>query len=143
MGAGSRIIFAGGALMKARQCSLVVAALVVFLQAADWPQWRGLQRNGISDETGLLKEWPKDGPKLLWQVKDIGGGYSTPAVVGERLYLVSNKGMDNEFVQTLSVKDGTQVWAQRLGKVGPNRGPQYPGARSTPTIDGALLYALG
>ncbi|HEV3080212.1 MAG TPA: PQQ-binding-like beta-propeller repeat protein, partial [Gemmataceae bacterium] len=129
--------------MKARRCSLVVAVMVVFLQAADWPQWRGPQRNGISDETGLLKEWPKDGPRLLWQVKDIGSGYSTPAVVGDRLYLVSNKGMDNEFVQALAVKDGTQVWAQRLGKVGLNKGPQYPGARSTPTIDGELLYALG
>src|SRR4051794_21620417 len=86
--------------------------------AADWPQWRGPQRTGISTETDLLKEWPKDGPKLLWQVKDIGFGYSTPAVVGERLYLLSNKGLDNEFVQALGVKDGKQVWSTRLGKVG-------------------------
>src|SRR5207253_5307181 len=129
--------------MNARRCSLAMAALIVFLQAADWPQWRGPQRNGISDETGLLKEWPKEGPKLLWQVKDIGGGYSTPAVVGDRLYIVSNKSMDNEFVQALAVMDGKQIWAQRLGKVGPNMGPQYPGARSTPTVDGDALYALG
>jgi len=129
--------------MKALLSLLVAVMVVVFVQAADWPQWRGPQRNGISDETGLLKEWPKEGPKLLWQLKDIGGGYSTPAVVGERIYLVSNKGMDNEFVQALAVNDGKQVWAQRLGKVGRNTGPQYPGARSTPTVDGELLYALG
>jgi outer membrane protein assembly factor BamB len=111
--------------------------------AADWPQWRGPQRNGISQETGLLKEWPKQGPELLWQLKDIGNGYSTPAVVGSRLYLLSNKGMDNEFVQALEVKDGKQAWSTRLGKVGPNQGPQYPAARSTPTVGGELLYALG
>src|SRR4051812_3849392 len=111
--------------------------------AADWPQWRGPGRDGISKETGLLKEWPKDGPKLLWQVKDIGFGYSTPSVVGDHLYLLSNKGTANEFAQALSVKDGKQVWSTRLGNVGPNKGPQYPGARSTPTVDGDSLYALG
>ena len=49
------------------------------LHATDWPQWRGPNRDGISQEKGLLKEWPKDGPKLVWQVKDIGAGFSTPA----------------------------------------------------------------
>ncbi|HLN33169.1 MAG TPA: PQQ-binding-like beta-propeller repeat protein [Gemmataceae bacterium] len=111
--------------------------------AADWPQWRGPQRNGISLETGLLKEWPKDGPKLLWQVKNIDFGYSTPSIVGERIYLLSNKGKDDEFAQALSVKDGSQIWATRLGKVGPNQGMPYPGARSTPTVDGEYLYVLG
>jgi len=53
-------------------CFAVAAA------GANWHQWRGPQRNGISQETGLLKEWPKEGPKLLWQVKNIGSGYSTP-----------------------------------------------------------------
>src|SRR5919202_719781 len=111
--------------MKARWLLPVAVGLGVFslvAGAADWPQWRGPQRNGISQETGLLKEWPKEGPKLLWQVKDIGSGYSTPAVVGERLYLLSNRGMNDEFVQALAVADGKQVWSRRLGKVGnPNQ----------------------
>jgi outer membrane protein assembly factor BamB len=111
--------------------------------AADWPQWRGPERNGISKESGLLKEWPTDGPKLVWQLKDIGDGYSTPAVVGDRLYLMSNKGKDDEFVQALSASDGKQLWSARVGKVGANTGPQYPGARSTPTVEGDALYALG
>ena len=111
--------------------------------ASDWPQWRGPQRNGVSNESGLLKEWPKEGPKLLWQLKDIGEGYSTPAIVGARIYLLSNRGLENEFVQALSVQDGKQVWATRLGNVGnPNQQPSYPASRSTPTIDGELLYAL-
>ncbi len=112
--------------------------------AADWPQWRGPRRDGISREKGLLQQWPDGGPKLLWQVKDIDFGYSTPAVVGERIYLLSNKGTDDEFVMALQVKDGSKVWSTRLGKVGePNQKPPYPGARSTPTVDGASLYALG
>ncbi|MEX2175466.1 MAG: PQQ-binding-like beta-propeller repeat protein [Pirellulaceae bacterium] len=111
--------------------------------AADWPQWRGPERNGISTETGLLKEWPKEGPPLVWQVKEIGDGYSTPAVVGERIYLISNEGMDNEYVQALATADGKEAWRTRIGKVGPNDGPQYPGSRGTPTVDGERLYALG
>ena len=112
--------------------------------AADWPQWRGPQRNGISRETGLLQAWPKGGPGLLWQVKDIGEGYSTPAVIGSRLYLLSSRGLDNEYVQALSGKDGKPLWTTRIGKVGnPDQKPSYPMARSTPTVDGALLYALG
>jgi outer membrane protein assembly factor BamB len=112
--------------------------------ADDWPQWRGPQRDGISHETGLLKEWPKDGPKLLWQVKDIGRGYSTPSVVSDKLYLLANEGLDNEFVEALSVKDGKRLWSTRLGKVGsPDQQPNFPAARSTPTVDGKVLYALG
>ena len=114
------------------------------LPAADWPQWRGPQRNGISAETGLLAEWPKEGPRLVWQVKDIGSGYSTPSVVGDRLYLLSNQGTDNEFVQALEAKDGKRVWSQRIGKVGnPDQQPNYPAARSTPTVDGEWLFAFG
>jgi outer membrane protein assembly factor BamB len=109
----------------------------------DWPQWRGPQRDGISNETGLLKQWPAEGPKLLWQVKDLGQGYSTPAIVGERLYVIGNKGTADEFVEARNIADGQQVWSARIGKVGnPDQQPSYPAARSTPTIDGESLYAL-
>ena len=114
------------------------------MQAADWPQWRGPQRDGISAETGLLKEWPKEGPRLVWQVKDIDSGYSTPSVVGDRLYLLSNQGTNDEFVQALDAKDGKRLWSQRIGKVGnPDQQPNYPAARSTPTVDGEWLFAFG
>src|SRR5205814_2113698 len=59
------------------------------------------------------------------------------------VFLTGNKGMDDEFVQALSAKDGSKVWSTHLGKVGPNQRMQYPGARSTPTVDGDLVYALG
>jgi outer membrane protein assembly factor BamB len=112
--------------------------------ASDWPQWRGPERNGISKETGLLKQWPAGGPKLLWQVNDLGDGFSTPAVVGNRIYLMSNRGLNNEFVQALSTQDGKPIWTTRVGNVGnPEQDPNYPKARSTPTVDGNFIYALG
>src|SRR5690349_4405054 len=93
----------------------LVALMVVAGRAEDWPQWRGPNRNGVSKETGLLKEWPEGGPKLLWTVKDAGTGYSTPAVVGKNFYLLGNDGMDNEFVQARATGDGNQAWKTRLG----------------------------
>ena len=125
------------------RCLVLLLGICSVCAAADWPQWRGPERNGISTETGLLQEWPSGGPKLLWQVNDIGDGFSTPAVVGDRLYLISNKGMDNEYVHCLSAADGKEIWNTTIGKVGRNEGPQYPGARSTPTVDGQRLFVLG
>ena len=132
--------------MKARMLtlSLVVFLCAVSVLAADWPQWRGPNRSGVSNETGLLKQWPAGGPKLLWQVNDLGDGYSTPVVVGARIYMMSNRGMDNEYVQAISATDGKVIWTTRVGNVGnPDQNPSYPKARSTPTIDGDVLYALG
>jgi outer membrane protein assembly factor BamB len=110
---------------------------------SDWPQWRGPERNGISKETGLLKQWPQGGPKLLWQLNDVGDGYSTPVVVGTRIYLMGNRGFENEFVQALSTKDGKQIWTTRVGTVGSPQAFLYAKARSTPTVDGDFIYALG
>jgi outer membrane protein assembly factor BamB len=77
-------------------------------------------------------------------VNDIGDGYSTPAVVGARVYLMSNRGLENEFVQALSTQDGKPIWTTRVGNVGnPKQNPSYPKARSTPTVAGDLIFALG
>ena len=61
-------------------------------RAADWPAFRGPNRDGINAETGLLKEWPKDGPPLARKITDAGGGYGTPAVAGGRVYLAGDDG---------------------------------------------------
>jgi outer membrane protein assembly factor BamB len=126
----------------------IIGALVLlistFAQANDWPQWRGPERNGISKETGLLRAWPKDGPKLLWKAGSAGTGYSTPAVVGDRIYLLGNEGLEDESVRALSTSDGKQIWTARLGKAGnPKQQPNFPGARSTPTVVGDSIAALG
>lgn len=127
----------------------VIVASVLVLSAGrafgeDWPQWRGPNRDGISKETGLLQDWPKDGPKLRWQINDLGGGYGAPSVAGGRIFTMANKGMNEESVKALDVKDGHALWSTPIGKVGnPNQQPNYPGARSTPTFDGDRVYALG
>ncbi|HUR46141.1 MAG TPA: PQQ-binding-like beta-propeller repeat protein [Candidatus Saccharimonadales bacterium] len=126
------------------QTLLLTLSLSTPLLADDWPQWRGPQRNGVSKETGLLKDWPAAGPKLAWKVTDAGSGYSTPSVVGDRLYLLENKDLENETVVARSANDGKQIWSARLGNVGnPKQQPSFPAARSTPTVDGQSLYALG
>ena len=126
------------------QRSLAIAALTCAfpLAAADWPQWRGPKRDGISAETGLLQEWPKEGPKLHWMVKGVGGGYSTPAIAGGKVFLIGSRDKD-EFCIALDAKNGDKLWEAKLGPVGANKGPQYPGSRSTPTVDGDVLFALG
>jgi outer membrane protein assembly factor BamB len=65
-------------------------------------------------------------------------------VVGDRIYVLANEGLDDEFVQALTTRDGTRLWRSRLGKVGnPDQQPEFPAARTTPTMDGENLYALG
>jgi hypothetical protein len=67
-------------------------------------------------------------------MNDIGDGFSTPAVAGTRLFLMSNRGMENEFIQALSTDDGKPIWTTRIGAVGnPDQDPPYAKARSTPT----------
>src|ERR1041384_8298079 len=131
------------ALLFATVVVLLWADLSLAQSAGNWPQWRGPARDGISQESGLLKQWPAEGPKLLWQVNDIGDGYSTPAVVGTRIYMMSNRGFENEFVQALSTQDGKPIWTTRIGNVGNANDFLYAKARSTPTVDGEFIYALG
>lgn len=120
--------------------------LTLPLLAADWPQWRGPNRDGVSKETGLLKEWPKGGPKLLWTYKDTGSGYSCPAVVGDRLYTLGARGGD-EYLDCLDIKDPKAVkeaWAVKLGPTFTfDTNVWGEGPRATPTVDGNLVFGLG
>jgi len=119
----------------------LVVGMVADAPAADWPQWRGPNRDGVSKETGLRKEWPAEGPKLRWQAPKLGGGYSTPAVAAGRVFVQTTRG-EEEFATALDEKDGKPVWSVPIGTVGKNQGPQYPGTRSTPTVDGQWVYCL-
>src|ERR671921_92248 len=127
---GSRLMLMGAVFVLLLLLSVVKAGVAA---AGDWPQWRGPRRDGVSQETGLLKQWPKEGPPMLWQAADVGEGYGTPAIAGGRLSLGSNRGLDSDSVQALSVEDAKPIWSTRLGKVGtPDQQPPYPMARSTP-----------
>jgi outer membrane protein assembly factor BamB len=129
--------------MNVRTLPLLAACLLLAsasVRAGDWPQWRGPDRTDVSKETGLLKNWPSQGPKLLWTYRDTGAGYSCPAVVGEHLFTLGadNK---NEFVLALNVKDGSKVWSTPYAATfQQDRGN---GPRGTPTVDGDFLYAIG
>src|SRR5487761_2697816 len=90
------------------------AVLLTSACAADWPQWQGPDQNAISKETGLLKEWPKEGPPLAWKNKGLGGGYSGPSIAAGKIFGMSNRGED-EVVWALSERDGKELWATRLG----------------------------
>src|SRR5713226_3388122 len=98
--------------------AIIVLCLITELVAqtvGDWPQWRGPNRDGISKETGLLKQWPADGPPLAWKTNGAGGGYSSFAVANGRLFTMGLRG-DREFVIAFDVANGKQVWATPNGR---------------------------
>ncbi len=104
--------------------------------ADDWPQWRGSNRDGRSAETGLLDAWGEGGPPLLYRASGVGNGYSSLAVVGERIYTTGDV-EDSQYVLALKRGDGSRVWAT---KIGPAWEHKYIGARSTPTVVDGHLY---
>jgi outer membrane protein assembly factor BamB len=131
--------------MKIRTLFSLTACLAVacFAVAADWPQWRGPDRTGVSKETGLLKTWPKDGPTLLWTNRKLGNGFSGPAIVGDRLYILGTRG-EEEVIIALDAAKGTELWTAKIGPIFTFEDNVWgDGPRSTPTVDGKHLYALG
>jgi outer membrane protein assembly factor BamB len=106
----------------------------------EWPQWRGANRDGISKETGLLKQWPTGGPSLVWKAAGAGGGYSSFSISKGRLFTMGLRG-DREHIIAFSVADGKEVWGTPHGKA--FRNDRGDGPRGTPTVDGDKLYALG
>ena len=119
---------------------LCLAAETLAQTSADWPQWRGPNRDGISKETGLLKQWPAEGPRLVWKATGAGAGYSSFAVANGRLFTMGLRGAQ-EFVVAFDVGTGKEVWATPHGKAFKN--DRGDGPRGTPTVDGDKLYALG
>jgi outer membrane protein assembly factor BamB len=117
----------------------VLPLLAAVATAADWPQWRGPNRDGRSAEQGLLKAWPKAGPPVAWKATGLGRGLSSVSVVGGRVFTMGDRA-GAQHVIALSATDGKTLWAT---KVGPTHDEEYGGPRSTPTVDGALVYAIG
>jgi outer membrane protein assembly factor BamB len=120
----------------------VAAGLVLagtFAIGADWPQWRGPLRNDISTETGLLKQWPAGGPPLAWKATGCGVGYSSVAVARGRIFTMGDSA-GTSHVRAFDERTGQPLWTSPpLGKAAGDP----PGTRSTPTVDGDLVYALG
>src|SRR5580704_6615103 len=108
-------------------------------QAADWPQWRGQNRDGISPETGLLTAWPSGGPKVLWRISGLGVGYSSFSIVNGRMYTQGQRG-NQEFVIALDVNNGAKLWETVTSRDFEN--DRGSGPRGTPTFDNGKLYAM-
>jgi outer membrane protein assembly factor BamB len=111
--------------------------------SGDWPQWRGPDRTGVARETGLLKSWPPDGPRLVWKARGLGGGHSTPSIAGGRIFGMSYRG-EEEVVWALDAASGKELWSTRIARANFSIGQQaHAGSNSTPTVDGDRLYGLG
>ncbi len=106
----------------------------------DMAQWRGPERNGIFQESGLLEQWPDEGPELLWTYEGLGRGYAAPAVMGDKLFV--NGELEGKAFLFVIDTDGKLLWKSPNGEefLGEGFSSTYPGARSTPTVMGKLVY---
>lgn len=134
-----------------RPALLAALAVLLFLGAdsrrgariqKDWPAWRGPDRTGLSNETGLLKSWPEGGPRLLWKTEGLGEGYSTPSVSGKLIFEMGNRDGQEWLMALDRTNRGEEAWSIALGAVR-HGGGGYAGPRSTPTVDGNRVFALG
>jgi len=131
--------------------NITIATLVIFIfawnvisfaevasNAPDWYQWRGPNRDGISNEKGWLSVWPEEGPKVLWKTS-VGVGYSTVSVNNGRVYTMGNL-EKTDTIYCLDENTGTEIWKHSYRCVTESGG--HPGPASTPTVDGKYVYTL-
>ena len=128
------VYFARLALGAAIVCGCVSASY-----GADWPQWRGLNRDGKSAETGLLKEWPAEGPAVMWTVEGIGTGHAAATVAGGMVYVTGMSGDKNDAKLSAFDLTGKPLWQRVFGT---EWNDNYPGAKSSATVDGTRLYVI-
>ena len=122
-----------------RLAAALAMTLAAAAAAADWPQFRGPELDGISRETGLLSAWPDAGPPVVWRAP-LGEGYSGISVVGDRLYTMYADGGE-ERVVCLDAASGGELWRYRIGNKWKDM--MGNGPRSTPTVADGVVYALG
>jgi outer membrane protein assembly factor BamB len=126
--------------LRRRLCAgLLIVTATTAVAASDWPQWRGVNRDGRSTETGLLQAWPADGPRRVWSASGFGAGFASLSIADGRIFTTGDIG-DDQFVMAARERDGAPLWRARIG---PASEHMSPGARSTPTVSGGRVYALG
>lgn len=115
--------------------------------SASWPTFRGLDRAAVSPETGLLSEWPQEGPGLVWEANGLGRGYSSLAIADGRIYTlgdsIADADADDEYLLCLDQSNGQQLWKAKTGQAW-NSGRQetWQSPRSTPSVEGNHVYAI-
>ena len=115
----------------------ILCSCAPYAWSADWPNFRGPNRDGKSAETGLLQEWPEGGPTLIWAREDLGHGYASVVVVGDMLYTTGMEGGIG-YVYAMGV-DGSPKWKKAYG---PTWTGDRPGTRTTPTVYKGMLYVM-
>jgi len=126
--------------MKHLLAVLATLALSLSALAADWPQYRGTNHDAVSPEMGINKNWPADGPKVIWRIP-VGESFGSIAVVGKRCYLMMERA-GNEVCVCLDAENGKEVWQRPIDKtIFENQGGNGP--RTTPTISDGRVYAFG
>ncbi len=118
-------------------------SLVAEPDGHSWPQFRGVDRDGMSPETGLLATWPEAGPKEVWR-QPIGEGFSAISVVGDRLYTMFAAEAESgarEYAAAFDAATGKEIWRTDVGEKHDTEFGNGP--RSTPTVDGDRVYVLG
>lgn len=130
--------------------ALLASALGGFLQAdsterptsdapSDWPQWRGENRDAVSPERGLLDRWPDGGPRVVWRT-DVGAGYSSVSISGDRLYTLWDE-QGTQYLFCLDAATGKESWRLAVGTAFKHH--YGDGPRSTPLVDDGVVYAVG
>jgi len=125
--------------MRALFLALTVALLLSSAVFADVAQFRGPHRDGKYPDTGLLKAWPADGPRVIWTAEGLGDGYASPVVVGDTIYVPGMLADGKGYLFALDL-NGKERW--RLAYGVETKDGQAPGSRSTPTIDGNRAYIM-
>ncbi|RJP27061.1 MAG: hypothetical protein C4527_14160 [Candidatus Omnitrophota bacterium] len=118
---------------------LVIAVCTSAIGETNWPHYLGPNRNATSDETGLLREWPESGPKVVWSFP-LGAGYGAPAVVDGKVYILDNVNNQQDILRCLDLETGREEWNfayDAPGRFG------HPGSRSVPTVDKERIYTCG
>ena len=121
---------------------LMVIAMFLFFHPliyAQWPQWRGLMRDGFSNETNLLKTWPAEGPRLLWSSDTIGDGYGSAIIQDKVIYVPGTR--DSSEIITAFDLNGKLIWQKRYGKA-LKESPGWMAQVNTPTFYKNKLYAF-
>ena len=112
----------------------------------DWPTFRGPGRTGVSTETDLLQSWPEGGPSLVWEARGTGRGYSSLAVAGRKIFTLGDEVTPaedkDEYLLCLNEQDGKLLWKTKTGPAWNKGQASWQSSRSTPTVDGELVYAL-
>ena len=142
-----------GPLVNKVLCASAIVAALAAAAMADWPQFQGPNRDGVSTETiPLADSWPAGGPRVLWKIEDkLGTGFGGPVVAAGRVYLLDRVNDQQDVLRAIDLASGKEEWtfayyAPPEAKDDPAAGKwkgDYNGSRNLPTVDASGIYILG